>query len=163
MLRCIQNLPFYLDNAIEQDEELASYAPKIREHEAEIDWKRMTLDHVYRLYRAFDQFIPIHCKWVNGEPLHLLEMLEPTYSDDLELDDAIAKYAPMLVPHLRPGLLYYHKPKRIVCIRCSDARWAAFEAVSLKNYKKMAALQFHNGFISKFSLKHTLPVFLDMK
>jgi methionyl-tRNA formyltransferase len=160
LMRCLHNLPLHLAQARKQDDSQASFAPKIKESDAKIDWNEMSADRIYRMYRAFDLFVHLHCNWINGEQLLLYEMRTPEQTRSLNLDAKVAKYASTLLSDLKPGLLYYYKPERLICVRCANNEWVAFGAVSLKNYKQMSALQFHNGFISKLKATHRSPVIL---
>lgn len=160
LLQCLQDLPFYLSRARSQNDQEASYAPKVKDHEAAIDWSNMNSSLIYRMFRAFDLFVHLHCHWIDGSRLSLYQMATPEQTRALQIDSVLARFAPALVPHLQPGLLYYHKPQKLICVRCADHKWVAFGSVCLKNFKTMNALQFHNGFISKVSAKNTLPVIL---
>lgn len=64
LMKCLNNLDEYENKSIPQNEQHSTKANKIKPGENQINWKEMDLNHIYKLYRAFDQFFPIYTKWI---------------------------------------------------------------------------------------------------
>ncbi|XP_015782153.1 methionyl-tRNA formyltransferase, mitochondrial [Tetranychus urticae] len=156
LIQCISNLPFYLSNAKDQQKEGISYAVKLKKSDGQIDWRVMTSDLVDRTFRAYDGFIPIYCNWINGSPLFLMDMIDTRLTHKLNWDN-LEKIVFGHVCHDKPGLVMYNSRLNGVCFKCKDNKWVVFRKLALKNYAKMTALDFKNGFISKQKQPLILP------
>ncbi|MBF6599467.1 MAG: methionyl-tRNA formyltransferase [Dehalococcoidia bacterium] len=68
---------------VEQDEALATYAPRIEKADARLDWARDDAATVARKVRAYNPW-PVACSTIDGEPLRILECIPITHPFDDE-------------------------------------------------------------------------------
>lgn len=148
LMKCLTNIEYYLSNSTEQSTDGVSYATKLKKCDGYIDWETMTSCTIDKIYRAYDSFIPIYCDWINGSPLILMEMVD--YRDTVKLDwDKLERLVFGCIHHDKPGLVMFNPRLNGICFKCKDNKWVTFRQLALKNYGKMTALDFKNGFVSK--------------
>lgn len=112
---------------------------------------------IQNLYRALDDYFPLHCLW-HGNIVRLRDMklLNPGINDDIfgKQSNGIHKE----FNHSRsaetrqPGTVNFCKSTNYLRIKCSDD-YVHFKTVEVKGKKPMSARDFFNGFISKYSMK----------
>ena len=103
----------------------------------------MTATDIDRRFRAFTGFIDILTHWLDGTPIRLFEIVDPELVATLEVNRLSS------CPDPKPGFVFYHKKRRILCVSCANNTWSAFKSLTLKGHKQMSALQFNNGFITR--------------
>ncbi|KAF7494678.1 Methionyl-tRNA formyltransferase [Sarcoptes scabiei] len=140
--QCLENLDFYLSNLKKQSEDGITNAPKIEKSDGEIDWKQMDSYEIDRRFRAFNGFIDVYTHWIDGTILKLGDILDPDLVNRLKISTLCGDNL-----HHKPGLIYYHKKRHILCVASANGTWSAFRSLTLKGRKKMSALGFSNTFI----------------
>jgi len=154
LIKCILNLQHYQKHKQPQSQNGVSFARKLKKSDGLITWSKMTSHQVDRRFRAFDGFIDIYCHWIDGTSLKLKNMVNLDLIKAINID-LVEKYqyndnTP------KPGLIIFHKKRKIMCIKCADMEWVAFETVNLKGYSVMSAEDFYNGFLCKFPKDHQI-------
>ena len=112
----------------------------------------MTATEIDRRFRAFTGFIDIHSHWTDGSRVRLYDIVDPEVVASLDLNDVSDCDA-------IPGSIYYHKKRRILCVKSAANSWSAFGSLSLKGHKKISAHQFVNGFVTKHKSRVVLGSF----
>ncbi|CAG2121157.1 unnamed protein product [Medioppia subpectinata] len=141
--KCLLDLDNHLNNAKPQPNEGITYAPKFDDTYGLIEWSTMTATDIDRRFRAFDGFIDVYTHWTDGTRVRLHDMVSPEVVSTLELDRLCGRREPS------PGFVYYHKKRRIVCVKCAANTWSAFGSLAPKGHKQISAHQFNNGFIKR--------------
>ena len=154
LIKCISNLEYYKLNAWKQDKEGVCVARKIKKIDGFINWSKMTAQQVDKRFRAFDEFIDIYCIWINGDSLILKDMVNLNFVKSIDIN--IVERYQYNCNTAKPGLIVFHKKRKLMCVKCSDLEWVAFKTVSLKGYKTMSAAEFYNGFLCKYPKDYQL-------
>lgn len=134
LVDCINNLPACLNQARTQDENEASYAPKIDENFTHVRWDKMTAKDVHNLYRSLYSFKFVTTYW-HQEPVKLKEI-----SFDASL--------PEEAQH-EPGTVKYSHKLKCLKVSCADGRTVQVLSVGIAKKSKMSARDFYNGFLNK--------------
>ena len=159
----MEDLDFYLNRSIKQDEQEVTKAFKIKPNESKINWNEMSLKHVYKLYRAFDEFYPIYTHWIDGREMRLSKMISYNKMIDFqnEIDREFAlDYKQFHLADAKAGTIRYFKRKKLICIRCKDY-WAGFSEIRLKGSKKISSIQFRNGVLLKYLKNENQEIVLN--
>lgn len=146
-----------------------SLARKLKPEQGQLKFKSETRDLIDRKVRAFSGFIDIYINCLGGLFVRLDGMLDPQHEvDHYDLDqlaenlnstarvkdsdetNVIKNYAEK--DEIPAGLMYFHKVRRLICIKCADNKWHAFEWATPGGKPRMSALDFYNGYLSKVSL-----------
>jgi len=106
-----------------------------------VKWSQMSATRVFDLHRALGHVGKLRAGW-RGRPFRLHGARPPETLEALHLDD---KY-----PLAEAGrVVFVGKPHRLLCVRCSPG-WITFDRVYYDGRKAMTAVDFYNGFMSKF-------------
>lgn len=112
----------------------------------------MTADDVWNRHRALaDLGGKLSAVWApTGEEVRLTDAADP--DDSLppgpELDSRCGEEG----GHPRPGralVVRRGKRRRLLCARCADGRWVAFQKIFYGRRRAMTPLDFQNGLLSK--------------
>ncbi|XP_022237126.1 methionyl-tRNA formyltransferase, mitochondrial-like [Limulus polyphemus] len=142
LIKCLTRLPYYLDNSVPQPKSGVTYAPKVHPSIGIVLWEKSCCEHVDYQYRALNGITYLFTYW-QGQKVKLLDKVDQSEIVDAKLH--------ILVPHeVTPGTCYFHKKRRIMCIKCKDG-WVGFRTFFIYGRKKMSADDFYNGFLSKVS------------
>lgn len=141
LLECIKELPENLCNIQKQPKEGITYAPRVLPSLSVVQWNEMSSVQVYNLYRALESLLHLTTKW-QGITVKLLkpELVECGNGEDL-----------VDINTVRPGFVFYHKPTKLLRVKCCDNKWIAFRNISVAGKKTMSCADFYNGYISKVS------------
>lgn len=143
LMETLSNLEERLRAATPQPRVGVTLAPKPKKCDGFVSWTTMSATEVDRRSRAFDGLIDLFTYWIDGTELRLYQSVPPRIVADFRIDQLVAPLNPV------PGFVFYHKKRRLLCVKCGDLKYAAFESVALKNHKRMTALEFYNGFLNK--------------
>ncbi|ENN73827.1 methionyl-tRNA formyltransferase, mitochondrial [Dendroctonus ponderosae] len=132
LVQTIWNLQPALEAARPQPEDGASYAPKITQGFAQVQWSCSTAKEIERLYRALKSVFPLKTTWY-GTPVKL---------SDIAMFQASGTTK-------KPGHVYYSKPHKALIVECAGSTWISVKEVGVQGKKTMKAADFYNGFISK--------------
>ena len=155
MVRVLQDLESYRASSISQSEEGITYAPCINKSFYNIDWNSSSSRDVYNQSRALSGSGKLYSTW---EKTGVNVMFENCLKPDI-VDSFIYKLNEI---DYRPGEVKYHKTKlkdstrlqeqskfqRFICIKCKTG-WAVFQNFYYGTNKKLSAVDFFNGYISK--------------
>lgn len=160
LMKCLNDLDYYLARTIAQDHSKATKAFKIKPNENRIIWNEMDLRHVYKLFRAFDGFLSIYTEWIDGTEMKLSQMIDLKSMLEIqdELNDEFGLTNQNDLDNLKPGTIRYSKHKQMICIKCKD-KWAGFLEICLKGHHLISSKQFNNGYLSRISKDK--PIVLD--
>lgn len=123
---------------------LALAAPMLNKAMLQIDWNAMSADDVWNRFRALRDFGKLRTVWKDtGEQVRLDSMVHPSVvgAFDISRQDSREFVPGEVLLVKRPG-------KRYVFIKCRVG-WAAFEDFYYGKKRKMNAIDFYNGFMSK--------------
>lgn len=141
LLQCLQDLPGLLSQAHEQGSDGVTKASKVSPSMGAVHWAQHTADYIDRLYRAVGNFTTLTTFW-HGCKVKLFDMVPPTQLATAKLEQLVK------TRHVKPGHIYYHAKRKILCIKCKEG-WVAFSAITVRGHKKMTATDFNCGFLSK--------------
>lgn len=119
----------------------------------------MDAHEIDRRCRAFEHDFHVYSTWPpTGQQLKFFKVHDPTLMQKLELDRlARSRYSPDNDTPIEPGLIYYHKKRKLLCIKSANDTWSGFGAVKLESKRRMSAVEFYSGYLSKLSS----PVILE--
>lgn len=153
MLEVLENLDQYWDRALEQDESLVTYAPKIDKSMFEIDWHKLTALEVYNRWRALTGLKgKLHSTWADTRNVvRFDEGVRPEVISDLRIEVNGGQNCPRQTGQIfTPGRTVYVKrgKNRFLCIKCASG-WVGFRRVTVDKGKSMNAVGFYNGYINQ--------------
>lgn len=138
LLECLKNIDYYLVNAKEQNNNLATHAPKIKSEDCIVIWDLMESENVYRKYRAYgfrkDMILrtSFEGKVLKLQKICQLEMEDKETIDTLKSSDE------------KPGDILFLKRSKTICVRCKSGY------IGVKKFifgKPISANDFYNGTI----------------
>lgn len=160
--RMVENLLLDYDsclkNAQPQGEENKSLARKLKPEQGHLQFKVETSDLIDRKVRAYSGSIDLYMTCLGGLRVRLDGMVEPRKVDTFDLDRLVMQLlnCDRTGPigdddgvKLSAGVMYFHKIRRLLCIRSADRRWLAFEWATPDRKSRMSAADFYNGYLSK--------------
>lgn len=155
-----------MSNTRSQGSQGVSYAKKMKPEQGLIEFKAHSSTLIERKVRAYTGYIELFMICLNGLKVKLEDMRSPTELENLDLDRLSADQMgiksvlvrpddcfDVLSDHVPAGTIYFHKTRHMLCIKCSDNRWIAFDHVTPDSRPKMSGLDFYNGFLSKVDSK----------
>lgn len=153
LMTTLQDLELNLKNARQQSSEEATSAPKPSKVDGIIKWSQMSAVEVDRRVRALDGLVDVYSFWVDGTPLRLHLPVDPTEVETFKIESLLKDRG---INSSLPGTVYYHKKRRLLCVKCADGEWIAFENVSLKGRRRLSARDFYNGYLNKLFKKNNV-------
>jgi methionyl-tRNA formyltransferase len=111
-----------------QEDEAATYAPRVKKEEARIDWSE-SAEYLERMFRAFDPWPGAYSK-LNGKRLKVFRA-EVTYDEELELETP----TPGTIARVTTGALF---------VKCGEG-FAVLEEVQPAGSKRMSVEAFLQG------------------
>ncbi|XP_058443696.1 methionyl-tRNA formyltransferase, mitochondrial [Malaya genurostris] len=142
LLHCVDNLDFVYSNQLIQDNQKATYAPKIDPQFAEVRWSEMGAKQVYDLYRSLYSYKALTTRFCHGEQVKLFR---------LHFDDNDGSH-----DCLPPGHIQYCRRKKRLRVCCNDGRLVDVDQLSIGGKKMMNAQEFYNGFLSKLTVEERM-------
>lgn len=155
------NLDDRLQKAENQSQQGVTKAPKAKKIHGELNFRKMTSIEIDRKVRAFTGLIDVFSQWpLNPDcSLFLYDMVDPIEMELIDPDTCITYFIKDRL--ISPGSIFYHKPRKILCFKCSDRKWVGFQSLKITNKRKMSAMEFYNGFITKHSKNGLLEMDID--
>lgn len=155
----LKNYQYCLINARSQEEKLKSYARKLKKEDAVLHFKSESSVVIDSKVRAYTGFLDIVSFCLGGLQVKLDGLHDPDEVELYHIDKLIKtqhsdsesniKSAAGLEDVSRPGTMFFHKLRHILCIKCLDGRWIGFNYVTPDSKPVMTALDFYNGYLSK--------------
>ncbi|XP_058820889.1 methionyl-tRNA formyltransferase, mitochondrial [Topomyia yanbarensis] len=139
LLHCIENLDHVYRVQISQNDQEATYAPKINTQFAEVRWSEMSAKQVYDLYRSLYSYKQPTTRLGSGEPVKLFKLQFDADENDDSSDCT------------SPGHIKYCRRRKRLLVCCSDGRLVSIEQLAIGGKKVMSAQEFYNGFLSKLA------------
>ncbi|XP_031633504.1 methionyl-tRNA formyltransferase, mitochondrial [Contarinia nasturtii] len=140
LTECIENAPASFQNGKQQDDNKATYAPKVPESMATINWQMMTAKYVCNLYRALYSFKWLTTCWQKRRvKIRDLDLTNDGVNES-NLDRS-------------PGYVEYDKINKCLCVHCSDGHFISIKKLSVEGKPVMTAADFNNGFLKKVDPK----------
>ncbi|CAI9158596.1 unnamed protein product [Rangifer tarandus platyrhynchus] len=143
LISVLKNLPESLNNGRQQPAEGVTHAPKISAATSCIKWEEQTSEHIFRLYRAVGNIIPLQTLWMDNT-IKLLDLVE--------VDSSILSDSKLTGQAVIPGLVIYHKQSQILLVCCKDD-WIGVRSLMLK--KTLTATDFYNGYLHPWYQKNS--------
>lgn len=128
LVTALTELPHNLSRAKPQPSEGVTFAPRVTQKMAHVDWNKMSAKDVYNLDRALTGLFPLHSSF-NGVVVKLYNVCK--------CSDVGAK----------PGSVVYDKGSRTLQIRCADGRCVSVDRIGVQGKKVMSAPDFANGYM----------------
>ncbi|GLG93019.1 Uncharacterized protein GBIM_00527 [Gryllus bimaculatus] len=145
LLESLKHMPFCLEKIKEQTEDGVTYAPRVSPSLALVDWNKMSALQIYNLWRALVGIHPLISKW-HGITIKI-------FSVELHQSDIAMESVDQFLNSVQPGYVYYHRPSKLLRVKCSDGNWISVANIGLPAKKPMSCKDFYNGYISKVQLK----------
>ena len=169
-------------NSRPQQDGNRSYAKKLKPEQGQLNFKSESSQFIDRKIRAYTGFIELFMFCLNGIQVRLDSMVDPKEVERYDLERLakntmfISEHnverdeeAPEIggrgfslegpasagrgISHSVPkGAMYFHKIRRLLCIKCADSKWLAFREATPKLKAKMSAADFYNGYLSKMDV-----------
>ncbi|XP_065367876.1 methionyl-tRNA formyltransferase, mitochondrial [Calliphora vicina] len=137
LLEVVKGYPQTFKNPLKQNEEEASYAPKITPAVTEIDWKSMLAQDIYNRHRALFTFKALIAKFQTKSVEILDAKLPPS---------TLKSPFSMESPH---GALEYCKERKCLQVKCAKDTFVEVFLLRIEGKKAMKAIDFNNGFLKK--------------
>ena len=141
----MENLEIRRSNAVPQDENQVSRAPKVSSDLGLIDWNNMHGEDIFGRFRALSSRTGIYTHIDRNDEkrrVMLRQVSLPRHYDD---DDE--KLRKPDVEDASPGTAVYDKLNKVVWIRCGgDDDWIVCGELQVERKKSLKALDFANGF-----------------
>jgi methionyl-tRNA formyltransferase len=147
-----------LQNSYPQSEQNKSLARKLIPGQGHLRFHADTRDLIDRKVRAYTGFIDLYITCLGGLLVRLEGMIEPQKVDMLDLDRLVKEQLSLdrdrpeenvIKGELPAGIIYFHKIRRLLCVRSADRRWSAFMWATPNGKPRMSAADFYNGYLSK--------------
>lgn len=135
-----------IENVKPQSEAERSYAKRLKPEMGLLSFKSESSVQIDRKVRAYTSYIGLYTYCLGGLRCNLKDMKDPQDVATYNLD-RLAKMANHV--DVVPGVMFFHKKRKTLCIKCSNGGWLAFDRISPMNKNSMSALEFHNGYLSK--------------
>lgn len=154
----LKNYDHCLSLARPQDSNNRSYAKRLKSEQGLINFKSESSTQIDNKVRAFTGFLELYTYCLNGLKVRLEDMRDPDIVESYDLNNLSANQIRMNHSidekgdvDLPAGTMFFHKTRRIVCIKCSNNRWVVFEHITPEFKPKMSGLDFYNGYLSRVS------------
>ncbi|XP_066993360.2 methionyl-tRNA formyltransferase, mitochondrial isoform X2 [Anabrus simplex] len=138
LIECLQDLPHCLNEISAQPSQGVTYAPRVTAALSVVNWKGLSANEVYNLYRALVGVFPLSTKW-HELTVKLYKASLSAHSKGIE-----KKYV-----SCRAGYVVYDWHSKLLVVKCCDGQWIGFRNVSVPRKKMMTPADFYNGYISK--------------
>lgn len=138
LLECLKNIDYYLTHAKEQNNDLATHAPKIKQEDCIIIWDLMDSEDIYRKYRAFGFRKDMTLRTsLDGKVIKLQKICQLEMEDRQTIDGILSNDS-------KPGDILYLKKSKTVCVRCKSGYIGVKKLIF---GKPILANDFYNGTI----------------
>lgn len=146
-----------MDKRVSQGLYGRSYARKLSVSQGLISFRTEDSAQIDRKIRAYTGTIELFTYCLNGLKIRLEELIDPDSTknydlDGLTLDLMLQKNVIEKSVDVKPGTMFFHKVRHILCIKCRDNEWVAFNYVTPDSKPRMTALDFFNGYLSKVQM-----------
>ncbi|XP_061400638.1 methionyl-tRNA formyltransferase, mitochondrial [Musca vetustissima] len=132
----ISEYPKSFENPMKQNDQEATYAPKITPDIYEINWNRLTALEVFNRHRALYGFKSLTSKF-QQKSIELLEISLPAQTSATEGSSS------------SPGSLSYHYKRKCLRVQCANNTFIEVHRLRIEGKKAMSAMDFNNGFLKK--------------
>lgn len=174
--KLLTDFDYQLSKALPQNSKDRSYAKKLTPQQGQLDFRSETSNLITRKVRAYTEFIDLYMLLVGELKVKLDCMQDPrevqenfdlnrlvsdyilerektsrSYEDREDSDDSydsseIRNNRNLEIP---AGTIFFHKIRRLLCIKCSDDKWLAFAYATPEGKPNMSAADFYNGYLSR--------------
>ncbi|KAI8123012.1 hypothetical protein FF38_11658 [Lucilia cuprina] len=139
LLEVVKGCPQTLENPLKQNEQEATYAPKITPAITEIDWPNMTAQDIYNRHRALYTFKALTCRF-QTKSIEILEVKLPPAT----VKSTFSISSP-------PGSVEYRRERKCLQVKCAKETFVEIFRLRVEGKKAMNAIDFNNGFLKKLS------------
>ncbi|KAL5017630.1 hypothetical protein ScPMuIL_007219 [Solemya velum] len=98
-------------------EQMNFYSNKLKPEMAFIDWENQTPEELDRLFRGFNEILPLRSQWKNSH-VKLLEMCQQEQLEGSEVEIAVIKHFHVSSSSLPAGTPFFYKAKNLLLIKC---------------------------------------------
>ena len=157
LVQTLEDLEGAFSSAQPQPKKGITKAPKPKKEDGHIIFQTMTASEVDRRVRSLEGLVTVYCEWINGFRLKLFDVVDPSKVETFRIDEIIED------TNAEPGSIFYHRKRRLLCFKCCDMKWIAFESVSLQGRKRMSSLSFFNGFMNPLIRNNCQPKLIKIQ
>lgn len=141
-IELLKNYDKCMLNKRAQGSEGRSYAKKIKPERGLLNFKTESFVDIERKVRAFTGWIDLYFLW-KDKRVYVYDMI----FIDLGKVDSVYEELFSSTPTL--GSIFFSR-NNAICIKCRDNKWLAFRKVRMENKPILSALDFSNGYLSKY-------------
>ncbi|KAJ1784325.1 Methionyl-tRNA formyltransferase [Coemansia sp. RSA 353] len=141
LVKTLQNLEYTRKLAVQQDESQATYSPVYKTEDFKIVWETMGAKEIYRKYRAFHGFVPIHTIWRRKDIMNVLlikGMTMPNPKLPLMTEDFYNR---------PPGTMFFMRKSPYIEVPCIDGDRLHLTLLRVVGRTDKTAQQFVNGYL----------------
>lgn len=153
--RLLNNYDECLSFAKPQGDSGRSYAKKLKLEQGLINFKSESATRVDHKVRAFTGFLELYTYCLGGLKIRLEDMRDPSEVERYDLNNLAINQSRLKSAidedntDVPAGTIFFHKVRHVVCIKCSDNKWAVFDYITPEFKPRMSGLDFYNGYLSK--------------
>lgn len=154
--RLLINYDEAIKNAKPQRNEGVSYARKIRPEHGFVNFRTSDSKLIDQKVRAYTGFIDLYTYCLGGLKIRLENMRDPREVESYDLNkltSTILGRKSVINVEVPAGTMFLHKLRHILCIKCADSNWLAFDFVTPESKPRMSSLEFYNGYLSRLEWK----------
>uniref|UniRef100_W8B9J2 Methionyl-tRNA formyltransferase, mitochondrial n=1 Tax=Ceratitis capitata TaxID=7213 RepID=W8B9J2_CERCA len=137
LVNTLQHFPNSVKTAVKQNNELATFAPKIIPSITKVNWTEIKAEQLYRRFRALFGFKHLNTRF-QDKNVQLI---------DIQLPES--QIIPAFLANKSCGAFLYDRHRRCLLVRCSGLTLIEVHQLRVEGKKAMTAVEFNNGFIKQ--------------
>ncbi|XP_053954217.1 methionyl-tRNA formyltransferase, mitochondrial [Anastrepha ludens] len=149
LVNTIKGLPSCLESAKVQNNENATFAPKITNAITEVNWSQISAEQLHRRFRALFGFKHLNTRFQN-KIVQLVDVKLPVLQE-----------TPAYLNNGECGKFMYDRKRRCVLVRCAGDSYIELHQLRVEGKRVMTAMEFNNGFLKE--MKSTQPLLFTSK
>ncbi|XP_017477467.1 PREDICTED: methionyl-tRNA formyltransferase, mitochondrial isoform X2 [Rhagoletis zephyria] len=139
LVTTIQEFPRYLENTTRQNNDFATFAPKITTTITEVNWTQISAEQLHRRFRALFGYKNLNTIFQNK----IVQLIDVQLPLPQKLPDALR--------NVECGGFYYDRKKRCLLVRCAADSYVEIHQLRIEGKKVMTAQDFNNGFLKQIN------------
>ncbi|KAJ2483652.1 hypothetical protein IWW56_000216 [Coemansia sp. RSA 2131] len=141
LVKTLQNLEYTRKLAAHQDQKQATHTPVYTTNDFKIVWETMGAKEIYRKYRAFHGFVPIHTIWRRKDIMNVL-LIKGMYLPNPKL--------PLMTEDFYnrpPGTMFFMRKSTYIEVPCIDGDRVHLTLLRVVGRTDKNAQEFVNGYL----------------
>ncbi|XP_011203567.2 methionyl-tRNA formyltransferase, mitochondrial isoform X2 [Bactrocera dorsalis] len=139
LVNTLNNFSSCLESATKQNNELATFAPKITSTITNVNWSQLSAEQLHRRFRALFGFKHLNTRFQNKN-IQVIDVKLPA-----------VKELPASLANAECGSFLYDRNKRLLLVRCADNTHLEIHQLRVEGRKIMTATEFNNGFLKQIN------------